>query len=123
MTTESPKVVSIAWGIVEVEGAGRFRDVMLYPGGAKEWDWGATGTHHFPGVQPADVADLVAAGATVIVLSRGMDLRLHVMSETGQALREQGVTVHIVQTEEAVRLYNDLAAEGTAVGALIHSTC
>jgi hypothetical protein len=37
-------------------------------------------------------------------------------------LEERGVAAHVRQTEEAIRLYNELR-ETEKVGALIHSTC
>ena len=61
---------------MEVEGLGEGKDFSLYPGGGREWDWSETGTQHVPGIQPADVEELLEQGATVIVLSRGMQLRL-----------------------------------------------
>lgn len=118
----SPIVRSIAWGHIEVDGLGAYKDVVLFPGGAHEWDWGRTGTRHSPGIQPADVMQLVAAGARAVVLSLGMDLVLQVMPETLELLEAKGITVHVLESREAVRVYNELAAT-TAVGALIHSTC
>ncbi len=38
------------------------------------------------------------------------------------ALEARGITVHVLETREAVALYNTLAAT-TAVGGLFHSTC
>ncbi len=118
----SPRVTAIEWGRIEVAGFGSFKDVKLYPGGARGWDWRETGTAHVPGIQPSDVDELVAAGATVVILSRGMDLQLQSMPETLELLRSKAITVHVLETREAVRVYNELA-ESTAVGALIHSTC
>jgi hypothetical protein len=118
----SPKVLRIAWGVVEVDGAGVLKDAMLYPGGARAWDWSETGTRHQPGIQPADVAPLLDAGAAVIVLSRGMDLRLQVMPTTLELLAGRGIEAHVLETREAVRLYNSLAGL-VPVGALLHSTC
>lgn len=86
------------------------------------WDWGETGTRHSPGIQVADVEELLAAGATVVILSRGMDLVLQVPDATVEALEARGVEVHVAQTLEAVRIYNELALT-TAVGGLFHSTC
>ena len=37
-------------------------------------------------------------------------------------LEDRGVSAHIRQTEEAIRLYNELR-ETERVGALFHSTC
>lgn len=118
----SPAIVSIAWGGMEVAGLGVGKDFKLYPGGGREWDWSETGTRHQPGIQPADVEELLTHGATVVVLSQGMDLRLHVDPATLAYLRERGVQVHILETKQAVKVYNELAKQ-VPVGGLFHSTC
>ncbi len=48
--------------------------------------------------------------------------RLQVKPETLEFLEERGVDVHVLQTEDAVDLYNELAG-GRPVGGLFHSTC
>ena len=47
---------------------------------------------------------------------------LHVLPDTLDYLEKNGIIAHVLQTEEAVKLYNDLC-ESEPVGALIHSTC
>jgi hypothetical protein len=74
----SPAIVSVVWGRMEVAGLGVGKDFKLYPGGGREWNWSETGTRHQPGIQPADVEELLTHGATVVVLSQGMDQQLHV---------------------------------------------
>ncbi|MFQ6615887.1 MAG: Mth938-like domain-containing protein [Fidelibacterota bacterium] len=119
----SPRVTHLSWGRVEVEGReGPYKDAKLYPGGSREWDWNETGTHHVPGTQPADVQELLDHGARVIILSRGMLRRLQVHPDTVKMLEDRSITLHVLQTEKAVRLYNDLR-ESTPLGALFHSTC
>lgn len=118
----SPKITHLSWGRLEVAGDNRFKDAKLYPGGAREWNWNETGTHHTPGIQPADVEELLNKGARVVVLSKGINERLQVMTETLQMLEDRGVNVHVLQTEKAVERYNELR-ETQPVGALIHSTC
>ena len=113
----------MAWGSVTVEGTSRpFKDVKLYPGGAREWDWSETGTRHVPGIQPADIQELIDSGARVIILSVGMEGALQVMPETIAHLENNDLTHHILRTDEAVKHYNQLA-DSVPVGALIHSTC
>jgi hypothetical protein len=108
---------------VQVEGSEHpFRDAKLFPGGAREWDWTETGTHHRPGVQPADLEELLERGATTIVLSRGMLKQLRVPSATREWLEGHGIELHVLETDEAVDRYNELR-KTVAVGALIHSTC
>jgi hypothetical protein len=121
--TASPRITHLSWGRMDIEGeAGPFKDAKLYPGGAREWDWTETGTRHTPGIQPADVEELLQNGATVVVLSKGINERLQVAAETLQILEEKGVKAHVQQTEKAVDLYNELR-EKEPVGGLFHSTC
>jgi len=119
---KSPRIVSVSWGRIEVEGLGVGKDFKLYPGGGRLWDWNETGTRHDPGIQPADVEELLENGAEVIVLSRGMAQALKTSPETLGYLEERGVEVHVAETREAVALYNELA-ESRPVGGLFHSTC
>lgn len=122
MPDPSPAILAIEWGRITIEAIGDVKDAKLWPGGAREWDWRETGTHHRPGVQPADVAELIAGGATTIVLGIGMQRALGVCPETLDALRAAGIAVHVLQTADAVETYNRLAAS-LPVGGLIHSTC
>ncbi len=118
----SPRITRLSWGRLEVDGTRSFKDAKLYPGGAREWDWRETGTAHVPGIQPADVEELVERGARTVVLSKGILQRLHVCPETLRVLEEDGITAYVLQTEEAVDLYNRLREE-EPVGGLFHSTC
>ena len=118
----SPLITHISWGRIEVEGIGTGRDFKLYPGGGRAWDWTETGTHHKPGIQPADVQELLDHGSKVVVLSRGKLLALRTCPETLQMLRQEGVAYHVKETGAAVKLYNQLA-QTEAVGGLFHSTC
>jgi hypothetical protein len=119
----SPRIRSVSWGRMEVEGLGAGKDFRLYPGGGREWDWAETGMRHSPGIQPADVAELLAYGATAVVLSRGMQERLEVDPRTLEALDARSVTVHVAETRAAVAVYNGLVDDGVAVAGLFHSTC
>lgn len=118
----SPRITRLTWGRLELEDGRTFKDAKLYPGGAREWDWRETGTEHQPGVLPADVRELIELGATVVVLSKGMNGRLQVSPETLALLEDSGVRVDVLQTERAVARYNELV-DTEPVGALIHSTC
>ena len=120
----SPQITHLSWGHLEVEGQNKsFKDAKVFPGGARAWDWNETGTRHAPGIQPADVEELLDQGAEEVVLSRGMNERLQVCPETLEMLEERGIPVHTLQTEKAVERFNELSRSKTAVGGLFHSTC
>jgi hypothetical protein len=108
---------------MEIEGIPPGKDFKLWPGGGRPWDWIETGTHHSPGVRPADVEELVEHGAEVVVLSRGRELALEVSAEALDWLQGRNVAVHVEETEAAVNRYNELAERGEQVGGLFHSTC
>jgi hypothetical protein len=119
----SPRVLANSWGHLDVEGLGELTDAKLWPGGGRAWDWTETGTHHHPGIQPADVTELLDHDPEVIVLSRGRELRLETMATTLDQLAQRGIRVVWDETGDAIDMYNELAAEGARVAALLHSTC
>ncbi len=121
--TQSPRIDRVEWGHLTVRGVGSGKDFKLWPGGARPWDWRETGTRHVPGIQPADVDELVDHGARTVILSRGMWRALQTQQATLDLLTARGVDYRIAETTEAVALYNELADRGDAVGGLFHSTC
>ncbi|KPP62657.1 hypothetical protein Z043_119140 [Scleropages formosus] len=78
---------------------------------------------HYPGVQPADLEEILKKGVDILVIGRGMSEALQVPSSTLDYVRQQGVNVKVFQTEKAVREYNTLAGQGAKVGGVFHSTC
>ncbi len=119
----SPRITHLSWGQIETDDGKSFKDAKLWPGGGRAWDWNETGTSHVPGIQPADVEELLEHGATTVILSRGINKRLRVQQKTLDWLEDEGIDVDVLQTENAVERYNELRDEGEAVGGLFHSTC
>ena len=116
------RILAICWGRTEVESLGAGKDFKLYPGGGRARDWAETRTRHSPGIQPGDIAERVDRRATTVVLSRGMNRRLQDPPATRRYLEQRSVMVHVAETREAVKIYNDLAETEPAAG-LFHSTC
>ena len=116
------KVTRLEWGEVELENGQIFKDVKVYPGGSRSWQWGETDTHHVPGIQMTDVEELLENGAEVVVLTRGVLGRLGVPEKVVKQLKNRGVEVHVAKTRQGVDLYNQLCDKKQA-GILIHSTC
>jgi len=120
MTEEprSPRITDYSWGRLVVDDRETYRDAKLFPGGSREWRWKETGTDHVPGIQPADVQELLDHGAKVVVLSKGVRNALRVRSDTLELLKRKDIVVHVSQTDAAIRLYNELR-ESEAVGGAI----
>lgn len=121
-TGKPPMILHISWGRIEVEGHGAFKDVKIFPGGAREWDWKETSTRHVPGIQPADVAELINGGVTRILIGTGMWGRLRVQPETMELLEKSGIEVSVLKTPEAVTFFNEMRDFETVAG-LFHTTC
>lgn len=119
-------ISELSWGSITVIIDGEahlFKDCKIWADGVRNWDWSETGTRHTPGIQPADVEELIENGSRVIVLTRGMWKRLRVAPETELFLKDAGITYYIEKTREGVALFNRLSSEGKLVGGLFHSTC
>ncbi|XP_067995907.1 mth938 domain-containing protein isoform X1 [Melanerpes formicivorus] len=136
----SPEIASLSWGQMKVKGcSATYKDCKVWPGGSRTWDWRETGTNHSPGVQPADLEEVVKKGVKTMVIGRGMSEALQVEPpvfqfescyrtplvppSTVDYLKKNGIDVLVLQTEKAVEEYNALAAQGVKVGGVFHSTC
>ncbi|XP_028656199.1 mth938 domain-containing protein [Erpetoichthys calabaricus] len=120
----SPEISSLSWGHMKVKGcATAYKDCKVWPGGSRAWDWRETGTDHHPGVQPADLDEVLRKGVEILIIGRGMSEALQVPVNTLDYIKKQGVNVKVFQTEKAVKEYNDLACQGHKVGGVFHSTC
>ncbi|KAI3354541.1 hypothetical protein L3Q82_019045, partial [Scortum barcoo] len=109
----SPEISSLSWGHMKVKGcSSSYKDCKVWPGGSRAWDWRETGTDHHPGVQPADLEEVLKKGIDLLVIGRGMSEALQVPSTTLDFVRQKGVNVKVLQTEKAVAEYNKLAGQG-----------
>ncbi|XP_064158801.1 mth938 domain-containing protein isoform X1 [Anguilla rostrata] len=120
----SPEIASLSWGHMKVKGcSSSYKDCKVWPGGSRTWDWRETGTDHHPGVQPADLEEVLRKGVNTLVIGRGMSEALQVPPSTLEYVKKQGVDVKVFQTEKAVKEYNALVEQGVKVGGVFHSTC
>ncbi|CAF3963666.1 unnamed protein product [Adineta steineri] len=123
----SAEDVKESGNVKAVQEIDSFKDVVLYPGGAESWDWKKNGTRHQPGIHRGDVSELISHDCEIIILSRGMQNMLHTSKEAHRLLEQKGMELNknyfILQSEDAVKLYNQYAERKERVGALIHSTC
>lgn len=122
MVLISPRITKLAWGKIEIDGNKVFKDVKLFPGGCREWNWQETGTNHSPGIQYSDIQELLDNSVKVVILSKGVLGRLKVQKGVVEMLKSAGIKVYVLKTREAVKLYNELS-KSKKVGALIHTTC
>ena len=127
MTGTAPiEITEIRWGHIQLRHEGQlqvFKDCKVWPSGAKAWDWALTGTRHRPGIQPADLEELLAHDIEVMILSRGMELVLQTCPDTFSALTAAGIEYRHEETAAGVAVFNELTRAGRRVAGLFHSTC
>lgn len=111
------------WGEIYI-GDETFKDVKCFPENqCVAWDWKKTGTRHEPGIQIADLKELIDGGAEYIILSKGREEALQTHPETIEYLEGKGIPFFQLETTKAIDKYNKLVSGGLKVGGLFHSTC
>lgn len=118
----SPEITRSSWGLIEIDRSQVYKDVIVYPGGSRSWDWSETGTSHESGIQWSDVEEILSNGAEAIVLSKGMLNRLRISKNLINELKMRGIDVYVHTTTTAINKYNELRTN-KKVGGLFHSTC
>lgn len=120
---QAPRIISAGWGKLEVDSLGKGKDFKLWPGGGRPWDWNETGTSHSPGIQVADVQELVEHGCRTVILGCGVFSRLKVTPEALEYLEQQGIETIATNTNRGIRTYNEYVDHHSPVGGLFHTTC
>jgi len=106
---------SIKYGEIVYEGK-NFKDIKIINKKPSEWTWKKSHTITLEDVQ--DMLDNI----DVLVLGIGMDERVKVDQEVSDACDKKHIHVHVLQSESAMRLYNELEGHHN-IGAILHSTC
>jgi hypothetical protein len=126
MKKQNKPITHLSWGKMQVNIQGKeynFKDCKIWPEGVSDWDWNLTGTTHDTGIQPDDIKDILDHNIEVMVLSRGFDLKMKVSPATEELLKSLDIEYHILDTEKAVDLFNELAQQKRRAGGIFHSTC
>lgn len=124
-----PEIIELKWGqiVVAMDNTNKiYKDCRIWNNGSSSWDWSKTGTRHKPGIQFADLADLLCQypDTEIIIFSSGMDKQLDIHPDTMKLVTEKypKVTIYRDDTKAAVKLYGELRKKHTII-ALLHSTC
>lgn len=106
-----------------------YKDVKIWPNNVEPWNWQDCGTRHDPGVTWLAVESMLTH-VDILILSTGMDRALMVPSSLVDKIKTNTlIDVRVVDSSEAVKLYNELISsqseggEKKKIGLLLHSTC
>ena len=107
------------FGKIVIDGVSYNSDLIILEGTVESGWWRKQG--HSLAVE--DLASVIAARPSVLVVGCGASGLMHVPEQTRQILQESSIQLEAVDTHEAVRRFNKLAQAGTDVAAAMHLTC
>lgn len=106
-----------SFGSIKIDGKNYEHDMIISSSGVKSW-WRAT-SHE---VSINDVEPILEEKPKTIIFGTGASGVMKVSSETEDYLRQQGISIEILKTPEAVELFNTQSTT-TGVVAALHLTC
>jgi hypothetical protein len=112
-----PRIESYRFGHIVVDGEEATNDVIVLPGHVVH-NWRRSDGHS---LVLDDLREVLDELPSHLVLGTGAYGRMHPDTEALEELRERGIEVEALPTEEAVRRYGELDAAQTA--AALHLTC
>ena len=112
-----PRIEGYRFGHVVIDGEERTRDVIVLPDRVLT-DWWRADGHR---LVLADLDDVVEELPEHLVVGTGAYGQMRPDSEALNELRQRGVEVEALPTDEAVRRYGELDPRRTA--AALHLTC
>ncbi len=112
------RISSYAFGKIVIDGVAYTSDVIVYPGRVEDSWWRKKG--HRLAIDDLDA--VWRERPETLVVGTGCYGYMAVPEATREAILAKGVDLHAVTTDEAVTLFNKLAAAGKVVAAL-HLTC
>lgn len=116
------EITKLVWGQITLSNNTVYKDCIVTPKWVKEWDWRLDGTNHNPGITIDAVKNLTGC-CDVIIISRGMDLKLKTRSDTEDYLKLIEKEYYILESRQAASEYNKRVKNSEKVGLLLHSTC
>ena len=114
-----PFINSYHFGHIEIDGKAYDSDVIVLPASVIANWWRKEG--HL--LHSEDLTDIFEQSPRTLVIGQGAQGCMKIASETIKALEKAGIKTIINRTDQAVKMYNDLATTGDSVAAALHLTC
>jgi len=107
------------FGKIVIDGVAYDHDVIIHPGGVRPNWWRKEGHR----LHPEDIREVLEeAKPEVLIVGKGKYGLMKIPEETQKYVESLGIELQALNTDEAVRAYNELASKRRTVGAF-HLTC
>lgn len=110
-------ITHFSFGEISVAGKTFESDILIFADGSVRTL--ATRINHV--IQLRDIEDLISGRVKMLIIGTGTDKKCSVTDEIKQYASSRKIEVHILDTFEAVELFN--ASEKTGLAACFHVTC
>ena len=110
---------SYQFGRIVIDGTAYTTDCLIIAG-AVHPDWWRKQGHM---LSADDLAPIVQAAPSVLVIGTGASAMMKVPDETGEFLERHNIRTQVLDTHKAVTRLNKLAGAGESVAAALHLTC
>ncbi len=107
------------FGLIKIDGQTFAKDIFINLSGEVK-DWQRHQSHFF---QKTDVEDLLEENVEVVVFGTGKSGIAKVSDELKVFIKNGGINLIIVLTDQAVQEYNEMKQENKKVVAFLHLTC
>lgn len=114
----APQIESYRFGHIVIDGKSYSQDVIILPDRVLGGWWRKEG--HV--LHSDDLYAVFKAEPNLLVVGQGANGRMAVTQETRQAVKEAGIELIALDTEEACQTYNRMRGK-QAVAAALHLTC
>jgi hypothetical protein len=114
-------ITSLFWGEARTSDGKKYKDCIVTNDSSQTWNWNLDGTCHQPGITLEAILSVMHS-QYYIILSSGMDNKLG-LSPRAQKFLNNNVEYAYLQSEDAVKKYNELHNKGRSVAIFLHSTC
>ena len=115
--SKGPAITSYSFGKMIIDGKTYINELQILPTGiVKKW---SPGDPHY--ILPIDIEEIVNSSIKTLIIGNGANGEAAIPDETVKFIKEKNIKVHIMNTHEAVKLFNESAKE--AMGAIFHLNC
>ncbi|MFC1843218.1 MTH938/NDUFAF3 family protein [Thermodesulfobacteriota bacterium] len=115
--SQGPAITSYSFGKMIVDGKTYTNELQILPTGIVK-KWSPSDPHY---ILPVDIGEIVNTSIKTLIIGNGANGEAAIPDETVKFLKAKNIRVHIMNTHEAVKLFNESSKE--ALGAIFHLNC
>ena len=114
---KGPAITKYSFGQMIIDGKTYTSELQILPTGVVK-KWSPNDPHY---ILPVDIKEIVNSNIKALIIGNGANGGAAIPDETINFIKAKNIKVHIMNTHEAVKLFNESSKE--AMGAIFHLNC